>query len=418
MSSITARVRARHKQFDVTKIKGDFPIFSEYPSLAYLDSAATSQTPRAVLDAMNGYYTKFRSNINRGIYPLGERATEEYEEARKKIAEFIGAKPNEVVFTSGTTAASNMLIRSIENSFNLKHGDEVVTTVLEHHSNLIPLQEFAKRQNLTLKHVSITRDFDLDYGEAERLVTTKTKIVSFTHASNVTGTITDVKRIAGIAHKVGAMVIVDAAEAVGHVPVDVKEINADFLYFSGHKMLGPTGIGVLYGKREMLENLTPSVFGGGIVENVDLASATWKGIPERFEAGTQNIAGAIGLSAAVEYIEHLGVQNIHNHVQGLTRYAIGELENIKGIRIFAQKDAKKNAGIISFAVDGVHPHDIAEIAGRDGVAIRAGHHCAQPLMNTLGVNATARASFYLYNDMKDISSLIAAINKVKKLFKA
>ncbi|MDO8572299.1 MAG: cysteine desulfurase [bacterium] len=397
-------------------IKNNFPIFKKVSNLVYLDSAATSQTPEGVLKAMEEYYTGFRSNIHRGLYRMGEQATESYEGARRKIARFIGADEGEIVFTSGATDSSNMLIRSIEESLELREGDEIVTTVMEHHSTLIPLQKLAKRRKLVLKHISMTSDFHLDYREAEKLITPKTKIVSVILASNVLGTINDIKTIANLAHEVGALMVVDGTEAVGHISVDVKEFDADFLYFSGHKMLGPTGIGVLYGKKELLYKVEPSIFGGGIVEKVTLTDATWKRAPARFEAGTQNIAGAIGLGAAVEYLEEIGIQNIHKHVQELTEDAIKKLEKINGVKIFTQKNTKKNVGIVSFIIEGIHSHDIAEIAGRDDVAIRAGHHCAQPLIETLGVRATARASFYMYNSKNDIDRLVISIDRAHTMF--
>ena len=410
----------------ISKTKKDFPIFKSSPGLVYLDSAASSQTPESVTDAVGKYYNEYRSNIHRSMYEMGETATLKYESARGIVAGFIGALKDEVIFTSGATMGINMLVYSLEQYLSLEEGDlpargaqagEIVTTVTEHHSSLIPLQQLAKRKGLVLKHINITKDFDIDYKQAEELITQKTKIVSVPLAGNVLGTIHEIKKIAELAADVGAVMICDGTKAAGHMPINVKELGCDFLIFSGHKMCGPTGIGVLYGKNELLEDLPPSIFGGGIVEEVDLQSAKWRSAPWKFEAGTPNIAGAIGLGEAVIYLESIGVEDIHEHVCELTEYAIEELGKLHGVKMFTQKDTDKNIGIVSFAVDNIHPHDIAEIAGRDDVAIRAGHHCANPLMNILGVNSLARASFYLYNDQSDVDALIEVIKKAQRIFK-
>ncbi len=401
---------------NIQKIKEDFSVFESNPKLVYLDSAASSQTPESVIQKMDEYYREYRSNIHRSMYEAGERATSAYEEARSKVAKFIGSDKDEVVFTSGSTAGMNMLIYSLERYLELNEGDEIVTTVSEHHSGLIPLQELAKRKGLVLKHINITGDFNLDYKEAEKIITDKTKIVSVLLASNVLGTINDIKKISDMAHRVGAVVICDATKAVGHMQVDVRKLGCDFLVFSGHKMCGPTGIGVLYGKRSMLEKLPPSIFGGGMVEEVDLQTAQYSSAPARFEAGTSNIAGAIGLGEAVDYVNSIGVEDIHEHIKDLVEYADKQLDAIVGVQIFSQKDSEENAGVVSFTIEGIHPHDVAEIAGRDDVAIRAGHHCANPLMDILGVNALARASFYLYNDRSDIDALVEVIKKAQSVF--
>jgi len=402
---------------NIKKIKKDFPIFEHNKNLVYLDSAATAQTPKQVIQSMDEYYSKYCSNIHRSTYELGVIATEEYEKARESVAKFIGSFCNEIIFTSGATMSINMLIYSLEHFLNLGAGDEIITTVAEHHSGLIPLQELCKRRGVILKHINITENFELDYGQVNNLITQKTKIVSVTLASNVLGNINDIKKITDIAHKVGAVVICDGTKVVGHIPTDVRKLDCDFMVFSGHKMCGPTGIGVLYGKNELLKELPPSMFGGGMVEDVTLHTAKWRRSPMCFEAGTQNIAGAIGLGCAAEYLRDIGVHNIHKHVAEITQYAISQLDNINGVHIFSQKDAEKNAGVISFAVDNIHPHDIAEIAGRDRVAIRAGHHCAEPLMKVLGVSALARASFYLYNDKSDVDALTEVIKKAQNIFK-
>lgn len=402
-------------------IKKDFPIFDKgrsFVNLAYLDTAATSQTPQVVLDAMDAYYTKFRANIHRGLYEVGEDASKAYDDARAKVARFIGAESHEVIFTAGATASSNMLVSMLEYSGIVKEGDEIVTTAMEHHASLIPLQELAKRHDLDLKHLPLAEDsVELDYSVVEKFITNKTKIVSVMLASNVTGVINDVTRIAEVAHRVGALVICDATAAVGHMSVDVKTLGADFVYFSGHKMCGPTGIGVLWGRADVLKKLQPGVYGGGIVEEVTLARATYRGIPERFEAGTPNIAGAIGLGAAVDYLGKVGLENIHEHKNALTALAIKRLEEVSGVRVIAEYDVMKNVGIVSFTVEGIHPHDVADILGKEGVAIRAGHHCAMPLVtDALGLSSVARASFYFYNTTEDIDALVRGIKKAQEIF--
>jgi len=399
------------------KIKKDFPVFKHNKDLVYLDSAASSQTPKSVTDVVNKYYSEYRSNIHRSMYEIGETATGKYESARESVAEFIKALQDEVIFTSGATMSMNMLMYSLEQYLSLEEGSEIVTTVAEHHSSLIPLQQLAKRKKLVLKHINITSDFDFDYKQAEKLITEKTKIVSASLASNVLGTIYSIKKLAELAHNVGAIMVCDGTKAAGHIPINVKELDCDFLIFSGHKMCGPTGTGVLYGKKDILSIMPPSIFGGGIVEDVDLQTAKWKSSPWKFEAGTPNIAGSIGLGEAVNYLEDIGLNEIHKYVSGITEYAIDRLSLLNGVKLFTQKNADKNIGIVSFSVDGIHPHDIAEIAGREGVAIRAGHHCAQPLMKELGISALARASFYLYNDKSDVDVLVISVKKAQEIFK-
>ncbi len=404
-------------KIEIQNIKKDFLIFNSNPELVYLDSAASSQTPEVVIKEMDEYYRSYRSNVHRSMYSVGERATSKYEDARGKVAKFIGSEVDEIIFTGGSTASVNMLVYSLENYLKLKNDDEIVTTVMEHHSSLIPLQELAKRNSLILKHINITEDFELDYEEADKLITNKTKIVSVTLASNVLGTINDIKRLSYMAHSVGAILICDATKAVGHIKVNVEELGCDFLVFSGHKMCGPTGIGVLYGKKSILKKLPPSIFGGGIVEEVSLQTAKYSSVPSRFEAGTPNISGAIGLGVAVEYLNGIDLNSIHEHIKDLVEYALEQLEKIEDVKIFSQKNIDSNAGIVSFAVDGIHPHDIVEIAGRDNVALRAGHHCAQPLMDMLGVGSLVRASFYVYNDKNDIDALTEVIKKARNIFK-
>ncbi len=392
---------------------------SDFPSLkrkgtVYLDTAATSLTPEPVLHAMETYYREYRASTHRGLYASALRATDEYESVRARIATFIGAMPNEIVFTSGATAASNMLVYALEQSFNLSKGDEIVATVMEHHAALLPLQELSKRNGLTLTHIPL-KDLALDYEKAKSLITERTKVVSVMLASNVLGTINTVARIAKRAHEVGAIVAVDATTAVGHLPINVHGLHCDFLYFSGHKMCGPTGVGVLYGKQERLGTLKPGYFGGGIVDEVSLTDAQWTTSPHRFEAGTPNIAGVVGLGAAVDYLTNIGMEAIHAHVQLLTSYLHDTLREVPGLTLYSAP-SERNVGIVSFTMEGIHPHDIAQICADHGVAIRAGHHCAQPLHQVLGVPATARASVYLYTTHADIDALKDALTNARKVF--
>ncbi|MCK9352265.1 MAG: SufS family cysteine desulfurase [Candidatus Paceibacterota bacterium] len=414
---------------DTETIKKDFPIFSgkngknpasprlrRASKLVYLDNSATSQTPAFVVNAEVEYYKKYRANVARGLYPLSVKATAAYDEARAKVAKFIGAGTREVIFTASATASSNMLAYALENSGFFREGDEIVTTIMEHHSMLVPLQELAKRKKLKLKIISMTPERELDYSEAEKLITKKTKLVAFTAVSNVTGTINDMKRLVLLAKKVGAYSAIDATQAVGHMPVDVKAIDCDFLFFSGHKMCGPTGIGALYGKKELLEKLHPGFFGGGMVEEVIGNDTFFATSPSKFEAGTPNIAGAIGFGAACDYLDNIGMAKIEKHIREITRYALVKMAKIQGLTLYSELNAEKNAGVISFLVHGAHPHDTSEILARHGIATRAGHHCAQPLVKAMGEYAVTRASFYLYNSKEDVDELIKGIGEVKKVF--
>ncbi|MDO8521064.1 MAG: cysteine desulfurase [bacterium] len=409
---------------DIQKIRKDFPQLDK-PNYHYLDAAASSLTPTVVLDAVADYYHNYRANVHRALFKEAVTATEKYEEARKKVAKFIGANSTEeVIFTSGATESSNMLVRMLEESsafstwkpdVQVERRVNIVTTEMEHHSALVPLQQLVKRAKLELKYISL-KNFGLDYGVAEKLITKDTALVSVMLASNVVGTVNDVRGIADIAHAHGAIVVCDATAAVGHIPVDVKALGADALYFSGHKMLGPTGVGVLWVKGTLLEKLEPSSFGGHMISSVSKESAEWAPPPERFEAGTKNIGGVIGLGAAISYLENLGVEKIHEHVRELTAYAIAKLEQIHGVRVLAEHDTAKNIGAVSFVCDFAHPHDVAEILARDNVAVRPGHHCAMPLHTALGVNATTRASFHVYNTKEDIDALIEGVLKAKNIF--
>lgn len=400
-------------------IKNDFPFFNnkDGKNISYLDNAASSQTPQVVIEGMNVYYSKFRANIHRGLYDASEEASTAYEDARAKVARFIGADPREIIFTAGATASSNMLISMLEHSALVKDG-EIVTTIMEHHGSLIPLQKLAERHNLALKYLENSDEgMGLDYEKAEKVITEKTKIVAICLASNVTGELNDVARIAKIAHRYGAIVVGDMTTAIGHISVNVKALDVDFLYFSGHKMCGPTGIGILWGKKEILEKLEPGIYGGGMADEVTKEKAVWKDIPFRYEAGTPNIAGAIGLGVAIDYLENIGIENIRAHNITLTIKTISSLEKISGVRIIAEKDISKNIGIVSFIIDGIHAHDVADILGKERVAVRAGFHCAMPLHTALNIPATTRASFYFYNTEDDISALIDGIKKAKEIFK-
>lgn len=401
-----------------TNFKNNFPFFTNAGQEgAYLDNAASSQTPQVVLDAMHAYYVSSRANVHRGLYRASEEASIAYEDARVKVARFIGANPREVIFTGGATASSNMLVSMLEYSKMITKDDEIVTTIMEHHASMIPLQELARRTSAHLKHIPI-QGFSLDYDIAEDIITHKTKVVSVLLASNVTGEINDVARITEMAHKVGAFVICDATTAVGHMPVDVRTLGVDALYFSGHKMCGPTGIGALWVREELLEKLEPGTYGGGMVDTVTTTTATWGLIPERFEAGTPPIAEAIGLGTAVEYLTNVGIEHIRAHDEALAEEAITRLEKISGVRVIAEKEHGKNIGIVSFVIEGIHAHDVAYILGKEKVAVRAGHHCAMPLHTALGVVASTRASFYFYNTREDVDALIKGIATVQHVFSA
>ncbi|NVS32642.1 cysteine desulfurase, partial [Listeria monocytogenes] len=385
---------------DIQKIRADFPILdqeiNEKP-LAYLDNAATSQKPKQVIEALTHYYEFDNANVHRGVHTLAARATDAYESARGKVAKFIHAREvAEIIFTRGTTSAINLVVDSYAEA-NIEAGDEIVISYLEHHSNLIPWQQLAKRKGAVLKYIELEEDGTISVEQAKKTIGEKTKIVALAHVSNVLGTITPIKEIAAIAHQFGAVILVDGAQAVPHMEVDVVDLDADFYAFSGHKMMAPTGIGALYGKRELLDAMEPTEFGGEMIDFVELYDSTWKELPWKFEAGTPIIGGAIALGAAIDYLAEVGLENIQAHEQALASYAIEEMSKIEGITIYGPKDASKRCGLVTFNLEGAHPHDIATILDEDGVAIRAGHHCAQPLMKWLDVSSTARASFYIYN---------------------
>lgn len=403
-----------YRPLDVQAIREDFPIFADTPPLAFLDSAASTQTPRPVVEAMDAYYDTYRSNIHRGIYRISEEATDQYEKARKKIAHLINApRPSQIVFTRNTTESINLVAYSW-GSMNISEGNEIVLTDLEHHSNLVPWQMLAQRTGATLRYLEITDQGLLDFTQLNDILSEKTKLVAITHVSNVLGTINPIQSVIDAAHAAGAKVIVDAAQSVPHFHVDVQQLDCDFLAFSGHKMCGPTGVGVLYGKLDLLEEMPPFLGGGSMIRSVERDISTYADVPAKFEAGTPSIAEAIGLGAAVDYISEAGLASIHVHEQELTKYAHDCLRDIEGITIYGPAPHQK-AGVISFDLDGVHPHDIAGILDTYNVAIRAGHHCAQPLMKKLDVIATARASFYLYNTLEDVDRLYEGLQKTQKL---
>ncbi|EII6257701.1 cysteine desulfurase [Staphylococcus pseudintermedius] len=405
-------------KLNVEAIIKDFPILEQQVNgkrLAYLDSTATSQKPKQVIDALSDYYERYNSNVHRGVHKLGSLATDGYEGARETVRRFIHAKYfEEIIFTRGTTAAINMIAHSYGDA-NVGEGDEIVVTQMEHHANLVPWQQLAKRQGATLKFIPMAEDGTITLEAVRETVSERTKIVAIAHVSNVLGTINDIKAIAEIAHEHGAIISVDGAQSVPHMKVDVQDLNVDFYSFSGHKMLGPTGIGVLYGKREHLNQMEPTEFGGDMIDFVDLYDSTWTDLPTKFEAGTPLIAQAIGLQAAIEYIESIGFDAIHEHEQALTTYAYEQMSQIEGIDIYGPSKDKR-AGIITFNLKDVHPHDVATALDTEGVAVRAGHHCAQPLMKWLNVSSTARASFYIYNTKEDIDQLVEGLKQTKEFF--
>jgi cysteine desulfurase/selenocysteine lyase len=405
---------------NVEKIREDFPILSRTvrgKPLVYLDSAATSQKPRAVIDSVSDFFSRYNANVHRAIYELGEEATREYEGAREKIAQFIHARsPNEVAFTKSTTESLNTIAYGWGIKGKLREGDEIVSTVMEHHSNHVPWFFVQDAKGVKMKWVGMSDDGALRMEDYDEMITKRTKVVTVTHCSNVLGTINPVQEIAKRAHEVGAICVVDAAQSVPHMAVDVQGIDCDFLAFSGHKMLGPTGIGVLYGKEERLQEMEPLMGGGEMIREVHLGTAKWNDIPFKFEGGTPNIAGAIGLGVAVDYLNKIGIDNVRRHEVELTEYALDVLTDVKGFHGFGLRDASRRSGVISFTLGDVHPHDIASILDVEGIAIRSGHHCAQPLMERLNVPATARASFYVYNTPEEVDRLAAGLRKVLDVF--
>ena len=403
----------------VADIRKDFPILSRQvhgKPLVYLDSTASSQKPRDVIDAMSTYYETTHANVHRGVYELSEEATARMEKARVKVARFINARQSkQVIFTRNTTESINLVAYSWGYA-NIHAGDLIVLTEMEHHSNLVPWQLLAQRTNARLEFIPITDDGLLRLDVYEELLRQEPKLVSFAHMSNVLGTINPVQQMITQAHAAGATVLIDAAQSVPHLPVDVQALDADFVCFSGHKMLGPTGIGVLYGKRDILEAMPPFMGGGDMIRTVGLRQSNWNDLPWKFEAGTPAIASAIGLGAAVDYLNELGMQNVSRHEQELTHYAMEQLQNVPGLTMYGP-DADQRGGVVSFTLGDIHPHDLASILDQEvGVAIRAGHHCAQPLMERFGLAATARASFYVYTIPEEINVLVQGLHKALQIF--
>ena len=404
---------------DVKKIRQDFPILSRKvhgKPLVYLDNAATSQKPRSVIDALTDYYEGYNSNVHRGVHTLSMEATDGFEEARQKVADFIKADtPESIVWTRNTTEAINLVANTWARQ-NIEAGDEIVVTHMEHHSDLVPWQQVAKQKGATLRFLPLAADGTLDLTDLDSIINPKTRLLAMVHASNSLGTINPVKELAARARAMGATVLVDGAQSVPHQPVDVNDLDCDFLAFSGHKMLGPTGIGVLYAKREVLEGMEPFLTGGEMVLEVSYEDASWNDLPMRFEAGTPNIADAIALGAAVDYLEELGMDNVREHEVQLTDYALTAFRELEELDLFGPLDAEKRGGIISFHSSDVHPHDLGTFLDSEGIAVRTGHHCTMPLMGMLGVAATARASFYMYNTEEEVDTLVDALKRALRYF--
>jgi len=409
----------KNEVLDVARVRSDFPILKRTvhgKRLVYLDNSNTTQKPKAVIDALVDFYSRHNSNVHRAVYALAEEATEAYEGARQKTARFVGSRARELVFVRGTTEATN-LVRFAWGEKNVKKGDLLVTTIMEHHSNIVPWQLLAKSKGATLKFVGLQPDGTLDMGSFETLLKESPKLVAVTHCSNVLGTINDVAKICARARSAGATTLVDGAQSVPHMPVDIKSVGSDFYAFSGHKMLGPTGIGALVAKKELLEEMEPFQGGGEMIKEVFLDHSTWNEVPYKFEAGTVNIADAVGLGAAVDYLAGLGMSKVREHEIRLLDYALQTLGEVRGFHQYGPEDSKRRAGVISFSFADVHPHDLATVLDEEGIAIRSGHHCAQPLMRWLDVTATSRASFHVYNSYDDVDALKAGLQKAGAIFK-
>ena len=401
---------------DVSAIKKDFPIFDrtvrDGQRLIYLDSGATSQKPNSVIDAESNFYRFNNAAVHRGAHQLAEEATENFENARSIVAEFLGAKSDEIVFTKSATESINLVAYALTEK--IKPGDRIVVSEMEHHANLVPWQQLAKRTGAELAWFEVTPEGRLDLSNIEKVITANTAIVALTHQSNVLGTINPLEQIVKRAEAVGAQVLLDACQSVPHMSVDVRKLGVDYLAFSGHKALGPTGVGVLWGKN--LESLPPFLFGGSMIENVTMTDATWAPAPKKFEAGVPNMAQAIGLGAALNYLSKVGLNSIHEHEIYLTKALIAGLGDINGINIFGPKEIDLRGGVVSFTLDGIHPHDLGQFLDSKGIAVRTGHHCAWPLARKFKVQATTRASLYLYNDLSDIDALLSGIHDAKKFF--
>jgi len=412
-------------KISTAEIIADFPIFTrkirDGKRLVYLDSGATSQKPQCVIDAESNFYRTHNAAVHRGAHQLAEEATDAYEGARAIVARFFHAEIDEIVFTKSATESLNLVAYAIGNAdsanrFHIKAGDEIVVTEMEHHANLIPWQQLASRTGATLKWFEVTPDGRLDLSQLDRVITERTKIVALTHQSNVLGTINPLTQITQRAHKVGAVVVLDACQSVPHMPVDVRTLDVDFLAFSGHKAVGPTGIGILWGKSQLLNELPPFLTGGSMIENVTMTNATWAKAPKKFEAGVPNMAQAVGLGAALNYLDNIGMSSIFDHEQELTRYGLQALSEINDLKIVGPSSPVDRGGTLSFTVGDIHPHDLGQFLDAQGIAVRTGHHCAWPLTRKLGVPATTRASFYLYNTTEDIDALVAGIRAAQKYF--
>ncbi len=419
MSAVPLNDLSRDGRLDVARIKRDFPILGlqvHGHRLVYLDNAATSQKPLSVIDAIDTYYRRRNANIHRGLHYLAEEATAAYEKTRQHVADFVGGvQPEEIIFTRGTTEAIN-LVAYTWGETNIKEGDEIVITEMEHHANLVPWVMLAKRKNAILKRIPITFCGHLDLGQIDEIITPRTKILAITHMSNVLGTINPLGDLISKAHRHGAVVLGDGAQSAPHLKVDVKDLDVDFYALSSHKMLGPTGVGVLYGKRELLEAMPPFNFGGEMIDEVYFDNATWAELPHKFEAGTPDIANVAAFDAALSYLEQLGMDRIRQHEEELTAYAIKRMSEVEGLEIQGPQEAADRGGAVSFTDNTLHPHDISTFLDSRGIAIRAGHHCAQPLLRVLGKVATARASFYVYNDEADVDALVDALQEMRRYF--
>ena len=411
---------------DLTKYQKDFPILQRSVRggnrLVYLDSGATSQKPEVVIAAESDFYRKHNAAVHRGAHLLAEEASLAYESARENVAKFIGGEIAETIFTKSATETINALAYSFGNSeqgskFHLESGDEILVSEMEHHANLIPWQQLAKRTGAKLRWFEITPEGRLDLSKVSELISKKTKIVAITHQSNVLGSITPLSQITAAAKSVGAIVVLDACQSVPHFEVNVKKLDVDFIAFSGHKMLGPTGIGVLWGRQSLLEEMPPFLFGGSMIDSVTMEQATWAELPRKFEAGVPNMAQAVGLSAAVDYINKIGISNIHEHENHLTKALLAGLAHMQGVKIIGPTDLTERGGVVSFTVDGIHPHDVGQVLDQYGIAVRTGHHCAWPLMRKLNVVGTTRASFHLYNTVSDVEKLLEGIAQVQSYFK-
>ncbi len=404
---------------DVARIRADFPILQRQVNgrpLIYLDNAATTQKPRQVIDALVDFYTNTNANVHRGVHTLSVESTDLYEAARERIARFVGARSaEEIVFVRNTTEALN-LVAVCWGRANLKPGDEILATTLEHHSNLVPWQRVAQETGARIRLIHLTADGTVDMEDFQQLLGPKTRVVAVAHASNVLGTISDLADISERAHRVGAVVVADGAQSVPNLPTDVSKLGIDFLAFSGHKMLGPTGIGGLWGRRELLEEMPPFLGGGGMIREVFEDRATWAPLPEKFDAGTPNIADSIALGVAVDYLDALGMDNVRRHEVEVAGYALERLSSIRDVAVYGPRDPEMRTGVVSFNLEGVHPHDAGTVLDEAGIAVRAGHHCCQPLHRALDVAATLRASFYIYNSADEVDALVDALGTARRLY--